>query len=260
MKHITLKVILGIISILLKGLNVTRQYEALFERGVQSSTRVRKAQVVTRQSNPLGRSMIEMLGVLAIIGVLTAGGIAGFTKAMRMYRSNIQKELLVQIFANAINLRSELAAMENNVSSKITYIFDVLDLVPDGITYKYGCLHDKDGNRVDVSYGIGSWKNKDGSTSSRLEYVVALTLRHNAALLSPSAADFCENAVYVAQQNIKDIEKITMYQYDKDDGTKAYAFAHDKIKNMTLSEVHDFCRWCSVAADKVCAMYIYIYP
>ena len=91
---------------------------------------------------------------------------------MRMYRSNIQKELLVQIFANAINLRSELAAMKNNVSDQITYIFDVLGLVPDGITYKYDHLYDKDGNKVDVNYGIVSWKNNNGSTSSRLEYVV----------------------------------------------------------------------------------------
>ncbi len=30
----------------------------------------------------LGRSMIEMLGVLAIIAVLSVGGIAGFSKAM----------------------------------------------------------------------------------------------------------------------------------------------------------------------------------
>ena len=215
-----------------------------------------------RSDNCVGRSIIEMLGVLAIIGVLTAGGIAGFTKAMRMYRSNIQKELLVQIFANAINLRSELAAMKNNVSDQITYIFDVLGLVPDGITYKYDHLYDKDGNKVDVNYGIVSWKNNNGSTSSRLEYVVRLKLQHNSAMLSPSAEDFCENAIFVAQQNIKDIEKITMYQYDKDaiNGTKAYAFAHDKIRNMTLSEVHDFCRWCSVAADKNCEMYIYIYP
>ena len=29
-----------------------------------------------------GRSMIEMLGVLAIIGVLSVGGIAGYSKAM----------------------------------------------------------------------------------------------------------------------------------------------------------------------------------
>lgn len=30
--------------------------------------------------------MIEMLGVLAIIGVLSVGGIAGYSKAMLMYK------------------------------------------------------------------------------------------------------------------------------------------------------------------------------
>jgi type II secretory pathway pseudopilin PulG len=35
-----------------------------------------------------GRSMIEMLGVLAIIGVLSVGGIAGFYKAMQKYKIN----------------------------------------------------------------------------------------------------------------------------------------------------------------------------
>ena len=35
-----------------------------------------------------GRSMVEMLGVLAIIGVLSIGGIAGYTQAMKKYRVN----------------------------------------------------------------------------------------------------------------------------------------------------------------------------
>ena len=35
-----------------------------------------------------GRSMIEMLGVLAIIGVLSIGGIAGYSKAMEQYNWN----------------------------------------------------------------------------------------------------------------------------------------------------------------------------
>ena len=38
--------------------------------------------------NENGRSMIEMLGVLAIIGVLSVGGIAGYSKAMHRYRVN----------------------------------------------------------------------------------------------------------------------------------------------------------------------------
>ena len=35
-----------------------------------------------------GRSMIEMLGVLAIVGVLSVGGIAGYSKAMGKYKTN----------------------------------------------------------------------------------------------------------------------------------------------------------------------------
>ena len=35
-----------------------------------------------------GRSMVEMLGVLAIIGVLSVGGIAGYSLGMRKHRAN----------------------------------------------------------------------------------------------------------------------------------------------------------------------------
>lgn len=39
-------------------------------------------------NNNSGRSMIEMLGVLAIIAVLTVGGIAGYSKAMTQFKVN----------------------------------------------------------------------------------------------------------------------------------------------------------------------------
>ena len=73
-------------NIAFKGLDVVRQYAALLERRVQRGTRARKALVVTRQTNLLGRSMIEMLGVLAIVGVLSVGGIAGYSKAMEKWK------------------------------------------------------------------------------------------------------------------------------------------------------------------------------
>ena len=50
-----------------------------------------------------GRSMIEMLGVLAIIGVLSVGGIAGYSKAMHRYRVN---KAIEQITLIAANMRS----------------------------------------------------------------------------------------------------------------------------------------------------------
>ncbi len=44
-----------------------------------------------------GRSMIEMLGVLAIIGILSAGGIAGYSMAMQSHKTNqlIEKSQLI---------------------------------------------------------------------------------------------------------------------------------------------------------------------
>ncbi|MBR3502200.1 MAG: hypothetical protein IKO06_04765 [Alphaproteobacteria bacterium] len=50
--------------------------------------------------NESGRSMIEMLGVLAIIGVLSVGGIAGYSKAMMKYRINKTIEQITLIVGN----------------------------------------------------------------------------------------------------------------------------------------------------------------
>lgn len=47
-----------------------------------------------------GRSMIEMLGVLAIIGVLSVGGIAGYSKAMATLRLNRWRKDIVLLIAN----------------------------------------------------------------------------------------------------------------------------------------------------------------
>jgi len=57
-----------------------------------------------------GRSMIEMLGVLAIIGVLSVGGIAGYSKAMHKYRVN---KAIEQITLIAGNIRAFFAPQRN---------------------------------------------------------------------------------------------------------------------------------------------------
>ena len=53
-----------------------------------------------RTNTQSGRSMIEMLGVLAIIGVLSVGGIAGYSKAMTKYRINKTIDQITQISQN----------------------------------------------------------------------------------------------------------------------------------------------------------------
>ncbi len=163
-----------------KGLDVVRQCAALLERRVQSSTRVRKAQAVTRQTNecietaesgvdkvvssyeknpnvhktymnflrqrktaldaPLhtvssGRSMIEMLGVLAIIGVLSVGGIAGYSKAMMQFKINKLKQAFTEIITNT----RTLYAQQKDFNGLYTDVAISTGIIPDYLsTDQYG--------------------------------------------------------------------------------------------------------------------------
>ena len=53
-----------------------------------------------------GRSMVEMLGTLAIIGVLSVGGIAGYRYAMNRYKTN---EILNEVNQRAVIATAQLA-------------------------------------------------------------------------------------------------------------------------------------------------------
>ena len=55
-----------------------------------------------------GRSMVEMLGVLAIIGVLSVGAISGYSKAMFKYKLNRQAESFNILLNNAIQIKPDL--------------------------------------------------------------------------------------------------------------------------------------------------------
>ena len=54
-----------------------------------------------------GRSMIEMLGVLAIIGVLSVGGIAGYSKAMNKFKTNKVADNVAMIVTNIRTLYAQ---------------------------------------------------------------------------------------------------------------------------------------------------------
>ena len=52
------------------------------------------------KNNENGRSMVEMLGVLAIIGVLSAGGLAGYSKAMFKHKLNTTMDQITMLVTN----------------------------------------------------------------------------------------------------------------------------------------------------------------
>ncbi len=63
------------------------------------------------KTNESGRSMVEMLGVLAIIGVLSIGGIAGYTTAMNRYRANEVLDMATKYATVAYTARETFKAM-----------------------------------------------------------------------------------------------------------------------------------------------------
>ena len=58
---------------------------------------------IFKNTEEAGRSMVEMLGVLAIVGVLSIGGIAGYSKAMAKYKTN---KVLDQVSMLITNVRT----------------------------------------------------------------------------------------------------------------------------------------------------------
>lgn len=81
------------------------------------------------KSNQSGRSMIEMLGVLAIIGVLSVGGIAGYSKAMAKYRAN---KVMEQISMFVTNTRTMYAQQQTYMNLANTMAVD-MGIVPDDL-------------------------------------------------------------------------------------------------------------------------------
>ncbi len=52
------------------------------------------------KENQTGRSMIEMLGVLAVVGILSTGGISGYQRAVKKYKLNTLIEQLNELVMN----------------------------------------------------------------------------------------------------------------------------------------------------------------
>ena len=76
-----------------------------------------------------GRSMVEMLGVLAIIGVLSGAGLAGYSKAMYQHRLNKQAEQIGYILDHTAVLHSQgidLSSVPYNAKN----FFNALGAIP----------------------------------------------------------------------------------------------------------------------------------
>ena len=96
--------------------------------GVQQEKSRQSGRGAQQKKSQSGRSMVEMLGVLAIIGVLSIGGIAGYSKAMRRHNVNATAEIFNDIIRSYASLRETATT-----GMQASHLYDTKDLVELGI-------------------------------------------------------------------------------------------------------------------------------
>ena len=84
-----------------------------------------------------GRSMVEMLGVLAIIGVLSVGALSGYSKAMNKYKLNKHAYQISQLI-NTIHLYQYQLRYTNKNQFSLIPILQKLNIIPEGMTIENG--------------------------------------------------------------------------------------------------------------------------
>ena len=82
----------------------------------------------------VGRSMIEMLGVLAIVGVLSVGGIAGYSKAMTMWKIDKWKDNFTMMMTNLKVTFSNSRSYNNGAPGvNMVTFFKEINVIPDNM-------------------------------------------------------------------------------------------------------------------------------
>ena len=104
-----------------------------------------------KEINQSGRSMIEMLGVLAIIGVLSVGGIAGYSKAMTKFKINKTMQQITEI---ATNIRT-LYAQQKDFNGLNNTMAIQMGVVPDELATGSGTSYSYKGPVQKISHAFG---------------------------------------------------------------------------------------------------------
>lgn len=82
-----------------------------------------------------GRSMVEMLGVLAIIGVLSLGALNGYSTAMMKYKINKHNQQITELVATIHSLIAAKSFKQQATTLYIAELLNQLNMLPDGVKY-----------------------------------------------------------------------------------------------------------------------------
>ena len=196
------------------------------------------------KSASTGRSMVEMLGVLAIIGVLSVGAIAGYGKAMFKYKLNKQTEQLNQVIGAIVRYKSSLMINPDSADAPISDY----QLVP--MLKKLGeipkDMYTSPDYLIKDSFGTEYYiynRNNEKSVVSLRTY----NLERN-----KSSFQTCKNLYLIAKEWHKELSLILVVAYKGDtysskgcylgDNKQSSITCNKRIKDMKLTDLDDICR------------------
>ena len=236
-----------------------RQYAALLERRVQTGTRARKALVVTRQANPLGRSMIEMLGVLAIIAVLSVGGIAGYSKAMEKFKINKTIGEYNQLIMGLLEQRESIIKSIQGQSGEILLnnIALAAGIAPNSWTITGRYLDDGAGNYV-YPYATNEVRMKGDVPNIVVDFNVGgLSANESGQERSENFSNkLCVEMFNNLVVPLSDfLRKALVWRAGSDNssiyvGSQYCSSGRKCLKDMTLSDIHKVCNSCDKTAQR----------
>jgi len=191
-----------------------------------------------RKNNQTGRSMVEMLGVLAIIGVLSVGAIAGYSVAIEKYKLN--KFVYNQrYFINALLQYDNLKNLSKDMTQKgISSYVNQLSLLPPDAKFS------TTDNRILDSSGLtilpAVWYNR---------YIVNYLMSNNSKgkeILAKKCIALIEEVVKPMHENIY---SIWLYRGSNPIGDTYYGSSSCDssskcLVNITKQQIHNLCNDC----------------
>ena len=195
-----------------------------------------------------GRSMVEMLGVLAIIGVLSVGAIAGYSKAMMKYKLNKQTEQIGSIL-DYINIHlDEFKRSKTTISDNMIPLLTKLDVIPKEM------IRENQNNVVYDIFGnaVGLKNYYTGGSAYYFEFVL---------YINKGQKESCMNLFTIAKAKREQLWRTkfsTVKGETSNDANSAwgdnYCYTGAKcLKDLTIAEMENFCNICE---DKdTCSFY-----
>ena len=223
-------------------------------------TRARKSLVGDHYTQAQGRSMVEMLGVLAIIGVLSVGAIAGYSKAMFKYKLNKHMESFNILLNEAIKLLPELQrtyGKNTNDSYSLGSFFHKANLLPDGMTYNQqdASIYDIFKNKTDITYSRTTAISNSGNISHPTIYYMNIYMNRSGTKISNLDNEICRNVFLACKENAENIDSVEMRSL-KTDSYVAPLLSGNRLHNATLKQIDDVCSSCD--SEIGCQIILYI--